>query len=219
MAFDYGAAAPPEPTPAQIFDALAGGDDDATQPVLAGTAAAPARAPQAPQAPAPSPRSPSTTAGVLVEGLDTGRFDVGDVAIDDVPGLIDSRLFAIMTPDHVDVSPIQGLEHTTQGDASAITTHAAEMPGLERRNDEVGDVSVEVVPGLFGSDLFRANVDVAAGAAASAAVLEVSPNAASRGTKKGDGERRRIVCATCSSVHWLLRCPSCGTAVLDRDGT
>jgi predicted RNA-binding Zn-ribbon protein involved in translation (DUF1610 family) len=194
MTFDYGPSPPPEPTAAQIFDALAD-----------------VGAPQAP-APSSSPAPPTATPDVpTLAGLDTGRFEVGEVPIDDVPGLIDSTLFKAMTPEHVDVTPIAGLELTMQG-GSDVPVAPAPIPGLEARADAVGTVDVAPVPGLFGSDLFRTDVDIGAGAAAAGDVLEVSPNAARRRTRVASAGPRRVVCASCSTVHVLARCPSCGTA-------
>lgn len=187
LTFDYGPSAPPEPTTAQVFDALAN----------ATGARSPARSP-APEVP-------------TLAGLDTGRFEVGEVPVDDVPGLIDSTLFKAMTPDHVDVAPISGLELTMQvgGD---VEVAAAPIPGLEARAC-VGDVvDVAPVPGLFRSDLFRTDVDIGAGAAAAGDVLEVSHNAGRRTPKASADGSRRVVCASCSTVHHLGRCPSCGTA-------
>ncbi len=208
MVFNYGPQPPPEPTPAQVFDALAAASD--------GPVPSTPPAPAAPAAPSP-PRAPASTGGAALAGLDTGRFDVGEVEIDDVPGLIDSRLFGIMTPAHVDVAPVPGLELTMQAERETIAVQPTTIPGLERRDDGDRDVQVAAVPGLFSSDLFRTDVDVQAGAAASTAVLEVSPNAASRIGRRPESERHRVVCATCSSVHFLARCPSCGTAVIDHD--
>jgi hypothetical protein len=191
--FDYGASPPPEPTPAQVFDALAA------------ASGAPSMAATTPPAPPPAPDV------APLAGLDTGRFEVGEVPIVDVPGLIDSTLFKAMTPDHVDVAPISGLEPTTQagGDVPVAT---APIPGLEARADAVGAVDVAPVPGLFGSDLFRTDVDIGAGAAAAGDVLEVSPNAARRRTTVDSDGPRRVVCPSCSTVHFVARCPVCGTA-------
>lgn len=202
MAFDYGASPPPEPTSAQVFDALAGASAASTPPTTTTTP--------------PAPIASTASEGPTLAGLDTGRFEVGEVPIDDVPGLIDSTLFKAMTPDHVDVTPLSGLELTMQvgGDVPVTPTH---IPGLEARADDVGAVDVAPVPGLFGSDLFRTDVDIGAGAAAAGDILEVSPNAARRKTKAVDDGPRRVVCASCSTVHFLARCPSCGTAAPGHD--
>jgi hypothetical protein len=200
MAFDYGPSPPPEPSAAEVFDALAGASGGPP-----------------PSSPSPSPPAvQAAAAGPTLAGLDTGRFEVGEVPIDDVPGLIDSTLFKAMTPDHVDVAPISGLELTMQvgGDVPVTPAH---IPGLEARAD-VGDVvDIAPVPGLFGSDVFRADVDIGAGAAAAGDVLEVSPNAGRRKAKVQDDGPRRVVCASCSTVHFLARCPSCGTAAPSAD--
>ena len=87
-AFDYGATPPPEPTAAQVFDALAG------MPTVSVV------------------QRPAEAAVPTLPGLDTGRYDVGEVEADDVPGLIDSTLFRAMTPETVDVAPISDLERT-----------------------------------------------------------------------------------------------------------
>ena len=57
---------------------------------------------------------------------------------------------------------------------------------------------------------------MAAGAGASSEFLDVTPNAG-RVIKDKDHGKVRIICATCSSVHFLSRCPSCGTAAPGRE--
>ena len=88
------------------------------------------------------------------------------------------------------------------------------MPDIDR-TVEVGDVVTEAVPGLFGSDLFRTDVDFAAGASASAA-LDVTLNTRKAKPKSSSSERR-VACASCATVHSLSRCPACGTAIPDDD--
>ena len=189
MAFDYGAAPPPEPNAGDVFDALAGTQE--VQPSPPRPLIAPARV-------------------NIVPGLETGRFEVGEVEVEDIPGLVDSTLFKSMTSNHVDAPPIQGLEFTQQISTDGAVRVEA-VPGLERRTEDVGDVFPAAIPGLFGSDLFRAGVDVAAGANRASDFLQVSPSAG-RMIKSKPPSNRRTTCATCSSVHGLARCPSCGTA-------
>jgi len=204
MVFDYGPSPPPEPSAAQIFDALAGQSGAPSTPPT----------PAAPSTP-PTMRRPAEPEVPTLAGLDTGRYEVGEVPIDDVPGLIDSTLFRAMTPDHVDAAPIAGLELTMQ-QGGDVEVAPALIPGLEARADAVDVAEIAPVPGLFGSDVFRADVDIGAGAAAAGDVLEVSPNAGRR-THARDDAPRRVVCATCSTVHFLARCPSCGTAAPSHD--
>ena len=189
MAFDYGAAPPPEPSAADVFDALAGTQE--VQPSPSRPRIAPAR-------------------GDVVPGLETGRFEVGEVEVEDISGLIDSTLFKSMTPKHVDAPPIQGLEFTQQISTDGAVRVEA-VPGLERRAEDVGEVLPAAIPGLYGSDLFRAGVDVAAGANHASELLQVSPTAG-RVLKSKPVKTRRTTCSSCSSVHGLARCPSCGTA-------
>ena len=146
--------------------------------------------------------------------LDTGRFSVGDVDVDDVPGLIDSTLFAAFTPATVEVDHIPGLE-TTQQAGGDVEVRSAPIPGLDSGNAEVGDVQVQSVPGLFGSDIFRTDTDVPAGAERSLSVLDISPNA---GLRRKEHVVVRHPCPTCGTVHAESRCPSCGTALPDHDG-
>lgn len=193
MAFDYGAAPPPEPSAGDVFDALAGA-----------VGAAPVVSPSLPH-----PMSAAARVDV-VPGLETGRFEVGEVEVEDISGLIDSTLFKSMTPGHVDAPPIQGLEFTQQSSAGGAVRVEA-VPGLEGRAEDVGEVFPAAIPGLFGSDLFRADVDVAAGANRASDLLEVTPNAG-RAIKSRSVGQRRTICATCSAVHGMARCPSCGTA-------
>ena len=165
----------------------------------------------APAVPPSLPHPMSAPARVdVVPGLETGRFEVGEVEVEDISGLIDSTLFKSMTPKHVDAPPIQGLEFTQQISTDGAVRVEA-VPGLERRAEDVGEVFPAAIPGLYGSDLFRAGVDVAAGANHASELLQVSPNAG-RVLKSKPVKTRRTTCSSCSSVHGLARCPSCGTA-------
>jgi hypothetical protein len=184
--FDYGATPPPEPTAAQVFDALAG------VPIVSAV-----HRPVEPDVP-------------TLPGLDTGRYEVGEVQLDDIPGLVDSTLFRAMTPEYVDVVPMSGIERTMQAEVD-VPLAVAVIPGLDTRIDAVDVADIAPVPGLFGSDVFRTDVDISAGAAAAGDILEVSPNAARR-SRIDDDASRRSVCPSCSTIHFRRRCPSCGTA-------
>lgn len=208
MTFDYGPNPPPEPSPLDVFDAIAATTNSGHTPMAPIATVPPPTTPTPPRAPPPAPRRQD---GPTLADLDTGRFSVGDVVVDDVPGLVDSTLFKSMTPTHVDVALMAGLETTRQAGVDiAVPVYRMEIEG---RADEIGDVVVVPVPGLFGSDLFKTDIDIAAGAAAAGDILEVTPNAGRPRKAKSDGGLRPTVCASCSTVHFLARCPICGTAV------
>jgi len=192
MPFDYGPNPPPEPSADAVLDVLM----SVELPPLPGAPATPVQRPVA-----------SADVGTL-PGLDTGRqAAVGDVDTEEIPGFIDSTLYAAWTPRTVDVATMPDLEVTRQAD---VAVHTRMMSDIDGQPIPVGDVVTEAVPGLFGSDLFRAGVDIAAGASASPS-LDVTTN--SRPTKKpSSSSGRKVICATCATIHQLSRCPSCGTA-------
>lgn len=224
--FNYGARNPPEPTFPQMVEALrAAGhpppslDDDV--PV-----ARPAPARVAPQAPAPHPRSVPSGAPVsdvpLMAGIDTGRFaSVGDVAIEDVPGFMDSGIYRAFTPGQVAVETVAGLDTGRAAEVGEV--RVARIADVESTaKDAVGEVSTQDVPGIFHSDFLRApdapvRAQIIDG-------LEPSPSGPERRRPatgaKGKGaakaEMRRIMCQ-CGETHQLPRCPSCGTRHRDAD--
>jgi hypothetical protein len=225
--FDYGPTPPPAPTPEQVVAVLQGlGLLPTAAPPVAPVVPVVAVTPVMPAGdvvtarPAP-PRVVSVPEGAPVggdpAGIDTGRFHVGDVVAEDVPGLIDSTLFAAYTPAHVDVEAVPGLE-TTSFDGVTGTAATLALPGLETSHIDVGDVVVDTVPGVYHSDMFAAGVDIAAGAAGAAAVLEVSPGAL-RPVRSPSSARRgpndplpRMACPGCGTLHAAPRCPSCASA-------
>lgn len=225
MTFDYGPNPPAEPTQAEIFDALLSAPEPAKAPASSGgssTATTPPARPAAPTPPArpasstpPSPAVASSSpasSGATLEGLDTGRFDVGEVSVDDIPGFIDSSLFASMTPDTVDVAPVAGLEvtHVEVGDVAEI-----KHLDVEGTFADVGEVVPSAaVPGLYGASMFKTDIDFAAGGDQSpmldVTTLKVRPKAAKRATV-ADDDLGAIVCANCGLLHSKPRCPTCAT--------
>ncbi|MCC7071348.1 MAG: hypothetical protein IT383_08495 [Deltaproteobacteria bacterium] len=217
--FNYGTRNPPEPSAAEIAEALRAAGHAGPGPHA--PAPPPSQAPNrgAPAAPAPHPRSIPSGAPVrdapALAGLETGRFEqVGAVLADDIPGFIDSSLYAAFTPKHVDVAPVSGLDPGRADDVGAV--RVAAVPGLEATGrDQVGAVPTEDVPGLFHSDFLRApDLALAPGTIEG---LEASPRAARTpaGAKagrrgKGTDELPAITCQ-CGTIHRLPRCPSCGT--------
>lgn len=228
--FDYGATPPPSPSPEQIVASLRAVGvvvTPAPPPAVSDesifSAVADAVAAVRPSMGAgPAPR-PVTAGSDLVDArapaladFDQGRFDGvgGDVASEALPGLIDSTLFASLTPERVDAIALPDLESTTLDTGAASSVAVARLADLELAADDVGVVSSESVPGLFHSDLFRADVDIAAGAAAAGDVLEVSPAGARRPrprTAARGGELGRVPCPACGTVHAAPRCPHCAT--------
>ncbi len=190
MDFDYGPQGPPVPTNAEVMEALLAAD----------LAALPAPAP---------PRGDER-----MEGLDSGRAAaVGDVVIEDIPGFIDSTLFAAMTPHEVDSVVVVGLEGTRFDTAHVMTRRAPEIDS-DRAN--VGDVAaLAAIPGIYGSDVFKAGVDIAAGAAGAGDLLDVSParlHPRAAASVPSDGNHLTlIICTNCGSTHAKARCPSCAT--------
>jgi hypothetical protein len=221
QSFNYGASAPPPPSFAQIVEALSAagheipmelfGDDPPLPPAKpAASAGGPVRggaaAPQTPQRP-PEPKVPT------MEGLDTGRFkSVGDVQGENIPGFIDSSLFAKFTPEHVDATPIFGLD---TGRAEVGEVRVQQAPGIEMTSvDDVGEVQTTNISGIFHSDFLKAPpVPVQTGTLEG---LDISPSVTrAKPTKKDDKQKktdelRAIVCR-CGETHPYPRCPSCGT--------
>ena len=209
MDFDYGPAGPPEPSQADVMAAL-----------MSGYTANPA-----PAGPAPAPRAPPTPPRddpAQMEGLDTGRFaGVGDVEVEDIPGFIDSTLFGVMTPATVDTVDVPGLDRTAFAAANVATRKA---PEIDSDRAEVGEVAtMAAIPGIYGSDMFKANVDVAAGAAGAGDMLDLAPTRAhAKSTAKqkrgNDDDLARVICTNCGSTHSKTRCPSCATTHPDARG-
>jgi hypothetical protein len=222
LVFNYGASAPPEPTEAEVFDALLSAQPAATSPKPApelAPAPAPAPAPVPPAArPAPvstqtAPREPAVA---TMPGLDTGRFSVGDVDVDDVPGLIDSTLFASFTPAHVDVAPIPGLE------VNRVDTADVRVVPLDvdhGRVDDVGEVATQAIPGIYGSDMFADHVDIAAGGEASPSLevshIRVRAKPSEARAVVDEQNLRTIACMSCGTMHSRTRCPACATPHTD----
>ena len=211
MAFDYGPTAPPQPTQAEIMAAL--------------LAVSPAPGPQpaaehAQPTTSPTPDASAAESGGL-EGLDSGRaLRIGDVEVEDIPGFIDSTLFACMTPDHVDVVVPVGLEVTRYATAVVQVRQAPEVDSGRAAVGEVGPL--DAIPGLYGSDMFKAHIDVAAGAAQASAFLEVSPQRApltsTRKVKVDQSALRPVLCTQCGTKHGRSRCANCGTTHPDARG-
>ncbi|MDP2344833.1 MAG: hypothetical protein Q8O67_28055 [Deltaproteobacteria bacterium] len=206
MDFDYGPNGPAEPSQADVMESLLMGFAAKTPQAPPPGQTTPTQRPKPPPAPPPAP---------AMEGLDSGRFSgVGEVEIEDIPGFIDSTLFAAMTPDVVDTVAVPGLDAGRFNAGNVTTRKAAE---IESDRANVGEVAqMAAIPGVERSDLLRANLDVAAGAASAGDMLDVSPTRAHpKGVaKKGkgeDGELPRVICTNCGSTHTKPRCPSCAT--------
>lgn len=232
QAFNYGARNPPEPTFAQVVEALrAAGHPAPSLDESAAPAAAQAAYLGAPAAPAPHPRSiPSgapvndlpAPAGPAIAGLDSGRFErVGEVRVDDIPGFIDSSLYAAFTPKHVETAPVAGLDSGRAVEVGQV--RVAPVQGVEpTAKDAVGEVPVEDIPGLFHSDFLRApevplrtqSIDGLEVSVSAARATAAGKPAARR---KGSKELGNCTC-NCGTTHRLPRCPSCGTPHRDADG-
>ena len=214
QSFDYGATAPAEPTPEQVHDALVA----AGMLRVADAAPAPAGPPPAVAPPAVPPST--AAAAVLVApmpGLDTGRYEAtGDVPVQDIPGFIDSSLFAAFTPKNVDVMPLAQLERTSNdgvGDVAPVVT-----PGLERTRQDV-DAAVPLMP------LVAIEHTALVAAAVPVPVVPVPELEASlRARRAGEpaprvlarGELAAVICRSCGHRHAHQRCPQCGTARLEK---
>lgn len=223
QAFNYGARNPPEPSFAEVVEALrAGGhappslDSEvprAVPPNAAYRAATPAPAPHPRSIPSGAPVSDAPT----MAGLDTGRFEpVGEVSIPDIPGFVDSSLYRAFTPAHVDVQQVADLDTGRAADVGAVRVQL--VPGVEPTAKEaVGAVPTEDIPGIFHSDFLRApEVPIIVAAIDG---LERSPRAEHRTSATGPAGRRKGRSAgelepctcNCGTTHRLPRCPSCGT--------
>jgi hypothetical protein len=216
--FQYGANPPPQPSYAQVVEALAA----VGLPPPPGPQQQSSSPPQQQPQPQPQPRA-QQSANPFGADLDHGRFeDVGDVDIPDVPGLLDSGIFKIFTPEHVDAAPVFGLDSgrfEDVGDVRAVVT-----PGLELApRDEIGDVFTQPPSGLFHSDIFHTDGDAATGTmpdlelstSASApprsATSTTSDAAKAKKLKRKEDDLGTIVCR-CGERHRLPRCPACGTS-------
>src|SRR5688572_28770260 len=160
--FQYGAAPPPEPSFSEIAAALrAAGQpvpdyltfDEAPAPPRP----APASRPAAPPIGQPARAAPPQRRADVpqLEGLDTGRFKSIDVVqTEDIPGFIDSSLFAQFTPKEVDVAPVFGLEtgRVEVGEVRAIPSVDVDHTA----RPDVGEVVTTQVSGIFHSDFLKA---------------------------------------------------------------
>lgn len=126
--FDYGPAPPPEPTPAQVQEALMAADIQAQIQAQSGPHPAAPGVPAAPAAPAIRPPAtarpamasayapvsvPSGAPLVDDDFIDRGRYDeqsTAPVQVEDIPGFVDSTLFKAFTPDVVETEVVDGLE-------------------------------------------------------------------------------------------------------------
>jgi hypothetical protein len=211
--FNYGPAAPPEPTPAQIMEALSaasGGDAPVSSPT---GIRAPARAAAAPAALSTTPVDPM---------IDTGRAQkVGAVATEAVPGLIDSRLFGAMVPENIQVETMPGIERTVADDVPLMANDASMAGFLDTgRFDEATEapaVPTEAVPGLIDSRLFGAMVPDNI-AIPTMDDVERQANSGTRGGPAGAGEvgdaTGTVVCADCGAKRLAQHnnCPDCGSS-------
>ena len=201
--FDYGPTPPAVPSAEQVNEALAaaGAPPEAVMPTAAGAVRS-------------SPPAPTTATGPaipMMEGLDTGRYDVGEVTPQQVPGLIDSTLFASMVPERIDVVPMPELEPTHLEVAGIV--HVMPTPDLEVLDrSAVPDAPVALLPDLMDNSAGGRGVDVVAGADQSAD-LDVLPSAFHVKSHRGvDSEPlSRAACASCGEIHSVARCPACGT--------
>jgi hypothetical protein len=199
--FQYGANAPPTPTFQQIVEALAA----AGLPLPPGAT--------------PTPPTRTENANPFDNAIESGRFKpTGQVMTEEIPGFIDSSLFAAFTPDHVDVTPVFGLETGRSAEVGEVAV--AFTPGVEHTaKDAVGEVFTEPVSGIFHSDIFAFRGDVVT---TNVDGFEPSPSAtpppkakaqqAATTTatgKKKKQEFARSMCS-CGEIHNLDRCPACG---------
>lgn len=206
--FDYGASAPPEPSEQQVAHVVA--------QLRAQIAAQRAQAQQQPQA-AP----PAAPSGGAADFVDSGRFDEAtarDVEPDEIPGFVDSSLFAAFTPKTVQVAAVDGLEQTSQQDVGEVfVQRSADV--VPTRAAEVGEVSTEEIPGFVDSSLFAkfTPAEVQAqhvdGLETGPALRKAKPKAArGAGEPADDFEMDEIRCHSCGSKSKVYRCRACGTA-------
>jgi hypothetical protein len=227
--FDYGASPPSLPPPQQVWEALAAVGQIPAEPAAAQALAhaiqqsytrfssvvAAAAASQA--APAGAVTSAERSVPQLAD-LDTGRFESpGVVATQDVPGLVDSTLFAAFTPKDIQVALIPGLEQTGQAPTGEV--RVVPTVDVERAAVDVGEVQVQRVPDIFHSDFMKAPEGVQT---QRLDIIDSSPSAvadrgrtatrdaARKAAEKSAGQLNKVLCR-CGETHRLPRCPSCGT--------
>jgi hypothetical protein len=173
-----------------------------------GTASAASAAPTVAFAP-----PPPAAAGNDAFELDRGRHDAIDVAtarLSELDGPLAEPGAGLL-----DALPLLELEPTMIEDDGAAPVVAERVTDLDSGiAAAVGPVIVDAVPDLFHSDVFRADVDVGAGAAAAGDLLQVSPGRL-RPVRTGGSaptvDLPRSACAGCGTLHVLDRCPNCAT--------
>lgn len=214
--FQYGPQPPPEPTPAQIQEALA--TALATQPAAVSTppSVASPSGPPPPHPPSPvvpgygGPGGPSNA--FFEEAVDTGRYDhttKAQVTPEAIPGFVDSTLFKAFTPRHVETERVEGLEAT--GFVPVREAPPGDFVPLETTSyGEVGLVATEAIPGFVDSTLFKAftpstvqteNVD---GFEAGTSATSLRP-----ARRRTPGETD-TACSQCGTLHQSTLCPTCG---------
>ncbi len=239
--FNYGATPPPEPSPEQVQHAIATlrqqmaaqqqvQQQQAQQQQAQQQQDARQRAMQDQALEQAAARRANTAAGAA-DFVDTGRFDsatAGEVEPEEIPGFVDSSLFAAYTPKTVNVAAIEGLEKTARDEVGevAVQRSADMVPTSAAR---VGEVTTEDIPGFIDSSLFAKftpdhvdvqlvdGLDIGGGGNLRKTALPSAAGAmgASRGGRPGrrltgEGDLEEIRCV-CGAKSKSTRCPACGT--------
>ncbi|MCP4498959.1 MAG: hypothetical protein GY822_03205 [Deltaproteobacteria bacterium] len=243
--FNYGPNPPPEPPQNVLEEVYKRGMQElqAKAPPAAGAppiraAAAPARAavqpppaqarPQSQVQPLPA-QAPGDAwdkrigaqpvQGAVESFVESGRFDDANahsaVEIEEVPGLIDSRLYGAFTPERVFSPPMEGL--VTPNEAPAAIPDgptAAEMGVMTTEYAAVGAVASEVPEGFIDSTLFAQYTPKNIVTESMPGIERVnekllSPSAAADDTKR---------CSSCGTALRKPICEACGARHPDEEG-
>lgn len=204
--FQYGPQPPPEPSLAQVHEALAA------------ALAAPPAAAAAPPPPAPGPGLPGVGGAVgpasalLDATVETGRYDQSTkapVVTEAIPGFVDSTLFKAFTPAHVETEQVEGLEST--GFGAVRDAPPGDFVPLETTSyGEVGLVATEAIPGFVDSTLFKAftpgtvETEAVDGFEAGAGATSLRP------VRRRNSVETGAACSECGTLHQSTLCPTCG---------
>jgi len=183
-------------------------------PTAAAAAARPDDPPIDPNDPTPS----------LIER--TELPDVPDVPIEQMPGMIDQRLFGAFVPEHLPTEPMAGLEEDS---VENIEVTLDPVPGLEQTSQLDGSpqqavfASAEAVPDVIDQRLFGAFVPPDLETPTMEGVVHMNVESRdrlrARAAKLAADEKGLplAVCHQCGTERKSVRCPVCGSPMVPHE--